>query len=131
MDFAIRNPVLGHSSHIDEKAQNWGGFSADILSYLSDINKLEQFADCANNAQELSDRLEPFLDNAKVIFEAMEKLTKGQLTWTELRKQYGSHVAMRFKIARPECDRPLVGGQCFIEPALQPQSVAKVVVSLR
>lgn len=93
MDFAIRNPVMGHASHIDEKAQTWGGFSADILSYLSDINKLEQFADYANNAQELSDRLEPFLDNAKVVFEAMEKLTKGQVTWTELRKQYGSHVA--------------------------------------
>ncbi|MBD2511321.1 hypothetical protein H6G91_29430 [Nostoc muscorum FACHB-395] len=93
MDFAIRNPVVGHSSHIDEKAQSWGGFEADILGYLSDINKLEQFADYANNAQELSDRLEPFLDNAKVVFEAMEKLTKGQVTWTELRKQYGSHVA--------------------------------------
>jgi hypothetical protein len=93
MDFAIRNPVLGHASHIDEKAQVWGGFDADILGYLSDINKLEQFADYANNAQELSDRLEPFLDNAKVVFEAMEKLTKGQVTWVELRKQYGSHVA--------------------------------------
>ncbi|WP_322743997.1 hypothetical protein, partial [Nostoc edaphicum] len=93
MDFAIRNPVVGHSSHIDEKAQNWGGFESDILGYLSDINKLEQFADYANNAQELSDRLEPFLDNAKVVFEAMEKLTKGQVTWVELRKQYGSHVA--------------------------------------
>jgi hypothetical protein len=93
MDFAIRNPVMGHSSHIDEKAQAWGGFEADILGYLSDINKLEQFADYANNAQELSDRLEPFLDNAKVVFEAMEKLTKGQVTWTELKKQYGSHVA--------------------------------------
>ncbi|MBD2598164.1 hypothetical protein H6G74_28125 [Nostoc spongiaeforme FACHB-130] len=93
MDFAIRNPVMSHASHIDEKAQTWGGFNADILSYLSDINKLEQFADYANNAQELADRLEPFLDNAKVVFEAMEKLTKGQVTWTELRKQYGSHVA--------------------------------------
>ncbi|MBE9002025.1 hypothetical protein IQ274_28440 [Nostoc sp. LEGE 12447] len=93
MDFAIRNPVVGHSSHIDEKAQSWGGFESDILGYLSDINKLEQFADYANNAQELSDRLEPFLDNAKVVFEAMEKLTKGQVTWVELRKQYGSHVA--------------------------------------
>ncbi len=93
MDFAISNPVMGHSSHIDEKAQTWGGFDADILGYLSDINKLEQFADYANNAQDLSDRLEPFLDNAKVVFEAMEKLTKGQVTWTELRKQYGSHVA--------------------------------------
>jgi len=93
MDFVIRNPVMGHSSHIDEKAQAWGGFESDILGYLSDINKLEQFADYANNAQELSDRLEPFLDNAKVVFEAMEKLTKGQVTWVELRKQYGSHVA--------------------------------------
>ena len=33
------------------------------------------------------------MDNAKVVFEAMEKLTKGQVTWIELRKQYGSHVA--------------------------------------
>ena len=51
MDFAIRNPVVGPSSHIDEKAQSWGGFESDILGYLSDINKLEQFADYANNAQ--------------------------------------------------------------------------------
>lgn len=93
MDFGIRNPVLGHSSHIDEKAESWGGFAGDILLYLSDISKLEQFADYANNAQDLAERLDPFLENAQTAFEAMEKLTKGQVTWTELRKQYGSHVA--------------------------------------
>ncbi|OUL26799.1 hypothetical protein BV378_12310 [Nostoc sp. RF31YmG] len=93
MDFKIRNPVMGHSSHIDEKTSAWGGFADDILLYLADINQLEQFADYANNAQELSARLEPFLDNARTAFEAMEKLTQGQVTWTELRKQYGSQVA--------------------------------------
>ncbi|MBD2168627.1 hypothetical protein H6G04_30060 [Calothrix membranacea FACHB-236] len=93
MDFGIRNSVMGHSSHIDEKAQSWGGFEADILVYLSDIKKLEQFADQSQNTQELAERLQPFLDNAQAMFEAMEKLTKGQVTWTELRKHYGSHVA--------------------------------------
>lgn len=93
MDFGIRNPLLGHSSHIDEKSQQWGGFDADILTYLSDINTLEQFADYANNANELKERLAPFLDNAKTAFEAWEKLSEGQITWTELRKKYGVHIA--------------------------------------
>src|SRR5689334_19359129 len=93
MDFGIRNPLLGHSSHIDEKSQQWGGFNADILTYLSDINTLEQFADYANNANELKERLAPFLDNAKTAFETWEKLSEGQITWTELRKKYGVHIA--------------------------------------
>ncbi|MBD2437328.1 hypothetical protein H6G69_11030 [Nostoc sp. FACHB-110] len=96
MDFgaiAIHNPVMGHSSHIDEKAKSWGGFEADILSYLSDINNLQAFANMAQNAAELSERLDPFLENAKTAFEALEKLNNGQVTWTELRKQYGNHVA--------------------------------------
>jgi len=90
---AVINTVAGHSSHIDEKAQTWGGFEADILGYLGDINRLEQFADYANNAGELAERLDPFLENARSAFEALQKLTSGQVTWTELRKQYGSHVA--------------------------------------
>ena len=81
MDFNIRNPVAGHSSHIDEKAQAWGGFDPDIYTYLCDVNRLEQFADYANNTQELAERLEPFLDNAKVAFEALETSTVSLTTF--------------------------------------------------
>jgi hypothetical protein len=93
MDFGIRNPTAGHSSHIDEKAQAWGGVDADIFAYLSDVSKLEQFADMAQNTDQLAQYLDPFLENAKTYFEAMQKLADGQVTWTELRKQFGSKVA--------------------------------------
>jgi hypothetical protein len=89
----VANPAAGHSSYIDEKAQNWGGVEPDILHYLSDINQLEAFADKAANAEQLALLLEPFLDNAQKYFEAMQKLADGQVTWTELRKQFGSKVA--------------------------------------
>ena len=90
---AIANPAAGHSRHIDEKASDWGGVDADILSYLSDVNQLEAFADKAANAEQLALLLEPFLDNARTYFEAMGKIADGQVTWTELRKQFGSKVA--------------------------------------
>ena len=90
---AIANPAAGHSPHIDEKASDWGGVEADILYYLSDVNQLEAFADKAANAEQLALLLEPFLDNAQKYFEAMQKLADGQVTWTELRKQFGSKVA--------------------------------------
>ena len=90
---AIANPAAGHSRHIDEKASDWGGVEADILYYLSDVNQLEAFADKAANAEQLALLLEPFLDNAQKYFEAMQKLADGQVTWTELRKQFGSKVA--------------------------------------
>jgi hypothetical protein len=90
---AIANPAAGHSPHIDEKASDWGGVDADILSYLSDVNQLEAFADKAANAEQLALLLEPFLDNARTYFEAMGKIADGQVTWTELRKQFGSKVA--------------------------------------
>lgn len=90
---AIRNPAAGHSPHIDEKASAWGGVETDILYYLSDVNQLEAFADKAANAEQLSLLLEPFLDNAQKYFDAMQKLADGQVTWTELRKQFGSKVA--------------------------------------
>lgn len=93
MDFGISNPAMGHSSHIDEKALAWSGVDADILAYLSDVSKLEQFADMAQNADQLAQYLDPFLENAKTYFEAMQKLADGQVTWTELRKQFGSKVA--------------------------------------
>jgi hypothetical protein len=89
----IANPAAGHSPHIDEKASDWGGVEADILYYLSDVNQLEAFADKAANAEQLALVLEPFLDNARTYFEAMQKLADGQVTWTELRKQFGSKVA--------------------------------------
>jgi hypothetical protein len=90
---AIANPAAGHSPHIDEKASDWGGVESDILYYLSDVNQLEAFADKAANAEQLALLLEPFLDNAQKYFEAMQKLADGQVTWTELRKQFGSKVA--------------------------------------
>jgi hypothetical protein len=90
---AIANPAAGHSPHIDEKASDWGGVEADIFYYLSDVNRLEEFADKAANAEQLALVLDPFLDNARTYFEAMEKLADGQVTWTELRKQFGSKVA--------------------------------------
>jgi hypothetical protein len=93
MDFGLRNPVAGHSSHIDEKALAWGGVDADIFAYLSDVSKLEQFADMAQNSAQLAEYLDPFLDNAKTYFEAMQKLADGQVTWTQLRKEFGSKVA--------------------------------------
>lgn len=93
MDFGIRNPVAGHSSHVDDKGRQWGGVDADIFSYLSDISNLEQFADMAQNADQLAQFLDPFLDNAETYFEAMQKLVDGQVTWTELRKKFGSKVA--------------------------------------
>lgn len=89
----IANPAAGHSSYIDEKASNWGGVDADILSYLSDVNRLEEFADKAANAEQLALLIEPFLNNARTYFEAMEKIADGQATWTELRKNFGSSVA--------------------------------------
>ena len=90
---AIANPAAGHSPHVDEKASDWGGVEADILYYLSDVNQLEAFADKAANAEQLALLLQPFLDNAQKYFEAMQKLADGQVTWTELRKQFGSKVA--------------------------------------
>lgn len=89
----IANPAAGHSPHIDEKASDWGGVEADILYYLSDVNRLEEFADKAANAEQLALVLEPFLDNARTYFEAMQKIANGQATWTELRKEFGSKVA--------------------------------------
>jgi hypothetical protein len=89
----IINPAAGHSPHIDEKVLQWGNVETDILSYLSDVTKLEAFADKAANAEQLVLVLEPFLDNARTYFEAITKLVDGQVTWTELRKQFGSKVA--------------------------------------
>jgi len=89
----IANPAAGHSLYIDEKASDWGGVEADILYYLSDVDQLEAFADKAANAEQLALVLEPFLDNARTYFEAMGKIADGQVTWTELRKQFGSKVA--------------------------------------
>ncbi|BBD63347.1 hypothetical protein NIES2109_61970 (plasmid) [Nostoc sp. HK-01] len=103
MDYGIvsvRNPIAGHTTAIDAKALDWGGFHSDILSYLSDIKNLEQFADLANNACELAERLDPFLENARAMMEAMKKLSEGQITWTELKKQYGTAVANAIAKAR-------------------------------
>jgi len=93
MDFGIKNPVHGHSSHIDEKSLAWGGFEPDLLAYLSNIEHLEAFADVAQNSTQLAEYLDPFLENAQKHLQALSKLADGQVTWTELRKQFGSKVA--------------------------------------
>jgi hypothetical protein len=90
---AITNPAAGHSLYIDEKASDWGEVEADILSYLSDVSKLEAMADKASNAEQLALVLEPFLDNATNYLEAMGKIAEGQVTWTEIRAKFGSFVA--------------------------------------
>jgi hypothetical protein len=88
----IRNPAAGHSPYIDEKAGDWADTEADILSYLSDVTKLEAMADKAANAEQLALVLEPFLDNAETYLEALGKIADGQVTWTEIRKKFGSKV---------------------------------------
>lgn len=89
---AIRNPAAGHSPYVDEKAGGWGDVEADILSYLSDVTKLEALADKAANAEQLALVLEPFLDNAETYLEALGKIADGQVTWTEIRKKFGCKV---------------------------------------
>ena len=89
---AIRNPAAGHSPYVDEKAGDWADTEADILSYLSDVTKLEAIADKAANAEQLALVLEPFLDNAETYLEALGKIADGQVTWTEIRKKFGSKV---------------------------------------
>ena len=37
--------------------------------------------------------MEPFLDNATTYLEALEKISDGQVKWTEIRKKFGSQVA--------------------------------------
>jgi hypothetical protein len=60
---------------------------------LSDVTKLEAMADKAANAEQLALVLEPFLDNATTYLEALEKISDGQVKWTEIRKKFGSKVA--------------------------------------
>ena len=93
MDFRIINPAFGHSEHIDEKAKQWAGTEENILDYLCDVGNLEQFADLANDSDQLASYIDPFLTNAEKYFEAMEKMSDGQLAWTELRKKFGQRVA--------------------------------------
>jgi hypothetical protein len=90
---AIKNPAAGHSPYIDEKAGDWADTEADILSYLSDVNKLEAMADKAANSEQLALVLEPFLDNAETYLESLGKIADGQVKWTEIRKKFGSKVA--------------------------------------
>ena len=59
---------------------------------MSDVNKLEAMADKAANAEQLALVLEPFLDNAETYLEALGKIADGQVTWTEIRKKFGSKV---------------------------------------
>jgi hypothetical protein len=89
----IINPAAGHSPHIDEKTSQWGGVEIDILSYLSDVNKLEAMADKAASAEQLALVLDPFLDNTEIYLESLGKIADGQVKWTELRKKFGSKVA--------------------------------------
>jgi hypothetical protein len=93
MDFRKINPTFGYSEKIDEKAREWGGVEENILNYLCDVNNLEQFADMANDSDQMASYLDPFLANAEKYFDAMEKMSDGQVKWSELRKQFGAKVA--------------------------------------
>ncbi|HEY9625795.1 MAG TPA: hypothetical protein V6C84_00700 [Coleofasciculaceae cyanobacterium] len=89
----IKNPAAAHAPAIDSKAQEWGNVDADILSYLSDVEKLEAFANTAHDAEQIASYLEPFLENARTYFESMQKVSEGQVEWTELRKKFSTTVA--------------------------------------
>ncbi|MBE9235844.1 hypothetical protein IQ227_07285 [Anabaena aphanizomenioides LEGE 00250] len=93
MDFRIINSTFGYSEHIDEKARQWGGVEENILNYLCDVSNLEKFADMANDSDQLASYIDPFLTNAEKYFEAMEKMSDGQVKWTELRKKFSQKVA--------------------------------------
>ncbi len=103
MDFgksAIANPVHGHSASVDSRALQWGGFKSDIIEYLSDIKNLEIFADAANNADELSQRVEPFLTNAEKMMTALGNISEGQVKYTELKAKYGNKIAESIRSIR-------------------------------
>ena len=103
MDFgatAIANPVYGHGSSIDSRAAQWGGFKGDILEYLRDIKNLEQFANSAQDAEELSLRIDPFLENAEKMMTALGSISQGQVKFTELKSKYGNTVAEAIKAIR-------------------------------
>jgi len=103
MDFgatAIANPVYGHASSIDSRAAQWGGFKGDILEYLRDIKNLEQFANSAQDAEELSLRVEPFLENAEKMMTALGNISQGQVKFTELKSKYGNTVAEAIRAIR-------------------------------
>ena len=89
----IKNVTAAHSPAIDAKAQEWGNVDTDILSYLSDVSRLEQFANAAQDAEQMAGYIEPFLENARTYFESLQKVSEGQVEWTELRKKFGSTVA--------------------------------------
>ncbi|MBE9056343.1 hypothetical protein [Sphaerospermopsis sp. LEGE 08334] len=93
MDFRIINPSFGYSEHIDEKARQWGGVEENILNYLCDVSNLEKFADVAADSDQIASYIDPFLANAEKYFDAMEKMSDGQVKWTELRKKFSSKVA--------------------------------------
>jgi hypothetical protein len=93
MDFRIINPAFGYSEHIDEKARQWGGVEENILDYLCDVTNLEKFADMAHDSDQIASYIDPFLSNAEKYFDAMEKMSDGQVKWTELRKKFSSKVA--------------------------------------
>ncbi|WP_016951675.1 hypothetical protein [Anabaena sp. PCC 7108] len=93
MDFRIINPTFGYSEHIDQKAREWGGVEENILDYLCDVANLEKFADMAHDSDQIASYIDPFLSNAEKYFDAMEKMSDGQVKWTELRKKFSSKVA--------------------------------------
>ena len=89
----IINPAARHAAAIDSKSSEWGNVDADILAYLSDVGRLEEFADRAQNAEQIAEYIQPFLENANRYFESMQQVSEGQVAWTELRKKFSSTVA--------------------------------------
>lgn len=98
--FAIANPVRGHAKSVDSSADKWGGFKGDILEYLRDVKTLEEFSNSAHNAQQLSERVDPFLEDAEKMMTAMGNISKGQAKFTELKAKYGNTVAKAIRSIR-------------------------------
>lgn len=90
---AISNPVTGHANGIDNHLAQYQDHRTDLIAELSDMANVEAMADQAIYAEELADRMEPYLANAERYYQAMQELATGQKTLTELRAKYGKHVA--------------------------------------
>lgn len=97
---SVYNPVFGYSKHVDGKSEMWAGMDGNVLAYLSDIKNLESLADQAQNADELSQRLEPFLQNAEKYLTAMGNIADGQVSYTQIRSDYSKKIGKAIQSIR-------------------------------
>lgn len=121
MDFRnFNNPTTGNSPNIDTKVKAFSGLDGDITHYLSDPDKLGEFAIAADKAHEMGEFTAPFLDNVTKYLEGLTKVVDGQTAFTQLRKKFGSKVTDA-KLARRLCGgrktpttRPRIYHRCGI-----------------